>query len=127
MTDSAHQRHGFNDDHYKRLAVAVRELLVEKGVVTEEEIETFMARMGARSPELGARMVARAWTVPDYKERMLADGSAAASFNASAPAATRTPVPAKACFNSAYCRSSATTASNGRRRRACSAKRSTFL
>lgn len=78
MTDSAHQRHGINDDHYKRLAVAVRELLVEKDVITEDEVAEFMERMDARSPELGARMVARAWTDPAYKERMLADGSAAA-------------------------------------------------
>jgi nitrile hydratase len=78
MTDSAHHRHGFDDDTYKHLAVAVRELLVEKGVVTEDEIAAQMDRMDARSPALGARMVARAWTDPDYKARMLADGSAAA-------------------------------------------------
>ncbi len=78
MTDHAHLRHGVKDNHYKRLAIAVRELLIEKGVVTEDEIATFMARMDARSPELGARMVARAWVDPEYKKRMLADGSAAA-------------------------------------------------
>jgi nitrile hydratase len=78
MTDTAHQRHGINDDHYKRLAVAVRELLIENGVITEDEVADFMDRMDARSPELGARMVARAWTDPAYKKRMLADGSAAA-------------------------------------------------
>ena len=47
-------------------------------MITEAEVAEFMARMDARSPELGARMVARAWTDPAYKERMLADGSAAA-------------------------------------------------
>jgi nitrile hydratase len=78
MTDSAHHRHGFDDDTYKRLAVAVRELLVEKGVVTEDEIAAQMEKMDARSPALGARMVARAWTDEDYKARMLSDGSAAA-------------------------------------------------
>ena len=78
MTDSAHHRHGFDNDTYKRLAVAVRELLVEKGVITEDELATQMDRMDARGPEQGARMVARAWTDPDYKARLLANGSAAA-------------------------------------------------
>lgn len=78
MTDSAHHRHGFDSDTYKQLAVAVRELLVEKAVITEDELDRQMARMDARSPEQGARMVARAWTDPDYKARLLADGSAAA-------------------------------------------------
>ena len=78
MTDHAHLRHGVKDDYHKRLAVAVRELLVEKGVITEDEVATFMARMDARNPGLGARMVARAWVDPEYKKRMLKDGSAAA-------------------------------------------------
>ena len=78
MTDSAHHRHGFDNDTYKHLAVAVRELLVEKGVITEDELAAQMDRMDARGPEQGARMVARAWTDPDYKARLLTDGSAAA-------------------------------------------------
>ena len=35
--------------------------------------------MDARSPALGARVVARAWTDPAYKARLLADGTAAVS------------------------------------------------
>lgn len=35
--------------------------------------------MDARSPALGAKIVARAWTDPDYKTRLLKDGSAAAT------------------------------------------------
>ena len=63
---------------YQLLAEAVRELLIEKGVTTADEIRRAVERMDARSPDLGARMVARAWTDPAYKARMLADGSAAA-------------------------------------------------
>ena len=37
-------------------------------------IETFEHRMG---PHHGARVVARAWTDPGFKERLLADGTAA--------------------------------------------------
>jgi len=52
--------------------------LKAKGLVTEEEIETQIARTDRASPEIGARMVARAWTDPDYRALLLGDGSAAA-------------------------------------------------
>ena len=60
------------------LEIAVRELLVEKGVVTPDQIAAAIARMDARSPAMGARVVARAWTDPAYKARLLANGSEAA-------------------------------------------------
>ena len=53
-------------------------LLIEKGVVTEAEIQDNIAYMDSRSPANGARMVARAWTDDSFKERLLADGKAAA-------------------------------------------------
>ena len=52
--------------------------LVTKGVVSEAQIADQIARTSRASPETGARMVARAWTDPDYRALMLADGSAAA-------------------------------------------------
>ncbi|TVQ56494.1 MAG: nitrile hydratase subunit alpha [Rhodobacteraceae bacterium] len=61
----------------QRLEIAVRELLVEKGVATAAEIAAQIARMDARTPALGAQVVARAWTDPAFKARLLADGSAA--------------------------------------------------
>ena len=48
------------------------------GVVTEDEIATQIERTDRASPEIGARMVARAWTDPAYRRLMLTDGSAAA-------------------------------------------------
>ena len=59
------------------MEIAIRELMVEKGLATPAEIAAEVARMDARSPALGARVVARAWTDPDYRARLLADGSAA--------------------------------------------------
>ena len=59
------------------LEIAVRELLAEKGVFTEAQIAAAIERMDARSPAMGAQVVARAWTDPDFKARLLADGSAA--------------------------------------------------
>ena len=52
--------------------------LVAKGLVTEEEIAARQAQTDKASPEIGARMVARAWTDPDYRRLLLEDGAAAA-------------------------------------------------
>jgi nitrile hydratase len=52
--------------------------LLARGVVTEAEIQDRIARTDRASPEIGARMVARAWTDPDYRALMLRDGTAAA-------------------------------------------------
>ena len=65
--------------HYELMARAIRELLVEKGVVTPEEIRTQLEFMDSRSEAFGAQIVARAWVDPAYKERLLDDGTAAAS------------------------------------------------
>ncbi len=64
--------------YYQMMEVSLRELLVEKGVITETEVEQAMGEIRARNPERGAKMVARAWLDPEYKGRMLADGSKAA-------------------------------------------------
>jgi len=65
-------------DYFQLMEVSLRELLVEKGVVTEDAIAGAMAAMRERGPERGAAMVARAWVDPAYKARMLEDGSRAA-------------------------------------------------
>ena len=64
--------------YFQLMEVSLRELLVEKGVVSEDAIAGAMAAMRARGPERGAAVVARAWLDPAYKARVLADGSAAA-------------------------------------------------
>ena len=60
--------------HYQVMAVALRELLIEKCVLTADEIRAQIERMDARGPHLGARVVAKAWTDPAYKARLMADG-----------------------------------------------------
>ena len=64
--------------YFQLMEVTLRELLVEKGVVSATQIEEAIAIMGARGPERGAKMVARAWTDDAYRGRLLANGSAAA-------------------------------------------------
>jgi nitrile hydratase len=52
--------------------------LIARGVVTEDQIAARIEQTDRASPETGARMVARAWTDPAYRELLLRDGSAAA-------------------------------------------------
>jgi nitrile hydratase subunit alpha len=57
---------------------AIESVLVEKGILdinsVDEIVRQFEDNLG---PMNGAKVVARAWTDPAYKERLLADGTAA--------------------------------------------------
>ena len=57
---------------------AIEELLVEKGVLTEEDVRRQIEYMEARSPTNGAKLVARAWVDPGFKALLLSDTKAAA-------------------------------------------------
>jgi nitrile hydratase len=63
--------------YYRTMENAVRELLIEKGIITADEVRRAVEKMDARTPAQGARVVARAWSDPAYKARLLADGTAA--------------------------------------------------
>jgi len=63
--------------YWQRMEIAVRELLVEKGHLTPAEIAAQIDAMDARSPANGAAVVARAWSDPAFKARLLEDASAA--------------------------------------------------
>jgi len=60
--------------YWQTMEIAIRELLVEKGVTTNAEIANQIDAMDKRSPSDGAKVVARAWTDPDFKKRLLDDG-----------------------------------------------------
>lgn len=64
--------------YYHFLGMAMRELMIEKGIFSAEEERAAIEAMEARSPATGARIIARAWIDPDYKARLLTDGRAAA-------------------------------------------------
>ena len=57
---------------------AIEALLLEKGVLAEPEIQDRVSYMESRSPENGARLVARAWVDPEFKVRLLSDTKTAA-------------------------------------------------
>ncbi|MBE0612578.1 MAG: nitrile hydratase subunit alpha [Burkholderiales bacterium] len=64
--------------YYRRMQSAIEELLILKGVFSGADVEREVKAMDSRDPGRGAKMVARAWLDPDYKSRVLKDGSAAA-------------------------------------------------
>ena len=63
--------------YFQLMEVSLRELLVEKGLLTEEQIRREVEDMRARTPERGAKVVARAWVDPEYKKRLLENGTKA--------------------------------------------------
>jgi nitrile hydratase len=63
--------------YWQRMEIAVRELLIEKGVTTAAEIAAQIDLMDSRSPANGAAVVARAWSDPDFRTRLLQDAAEA--------------------------------------------------
>jgi len=58
----------------------LEERLIAAGLATDAELDGILERVfTSASPVNGAQMVARAWTDPAYRDRLLADGNAAAA------------------------------------------------
>lgn len=57
--------------------LAVRNLLLAKGIVTAQELRAEIERMDSRGPHNGARVVARAWNDPGFAARLAAGAGAA--------------------------------------------------
>jgi nitrile hydratase alpha subunit len=76
--DHPHESIAGDESPIATRARALEELLVEKGVVQREDVRRNVDWLVSRSPADGARLVARAWVDPDFKERLLADARAAA-------------------------------------------------
>jgi nitrile hydratase subunit alpha len=76
MTAAGH--HAIQPSPIEQRVAAIESLLVEKGLLTTELVdaivETYEKDVG---PLNGAKVVARAWVDPDYRARLLADGTAA--------------------------------------------------
>jgi nitrile hydratase len=61
-------------------AEALEALLVEKGIISTDAVDAVVdAFQNEIGPRNGARMVAKAWVDPDYRDRLLADATAAAA------------------------------------------------
>ena len=63
--------------YYQYLEISVRELLIENGILSAEDIRNAVKKMDSRGPELGAQVVARAWVDPQFKQLLLQDAPSA--------------------------------------------------
>jgi nitrile hydratase len=78
--DHDHDHEPIGRDHDPAAAArarALEELLVERGVIERDDVRRRIDRLVSRTPADGARLVARAWVDPGFKERLLADARAA--------------------------------------------------
>lgn len=57
--------------------IALRELLIEKGVLSADQIRKQVEDWEQKTPALGAEIVARAWEESEFKKKLLEDGTAA--------------------------------------------------
>jgi nitrile hydratase len=75
---SHHHHHGSELSEMQLRVRALESILTEKGYVDtaalDVVIETYETKIG---PHIGARIVARAWTNPEFKRQLLEDASAA--------------------------------------------------
>lgn len=80
--DHRHDHEDVKDDDphpspYDILSEAIHDLLIEKGHLAARQVSAMIERMEQAGPANGARVVARAWTDPEFKSRLLADGKQA--------------------------------------------------
>ena len=59
-------------------ARALELLLIEKGAISRDDVRKRIDWLVSRSPADGARLVARAWVDPDFRQRLLSDARSAA-------------------------------------------------
>jgi nitrile hydratase alpha subunit len=63
--------------YFDMLETALEELLIERRLILPGEIRRQIDVLDSRTPALGAKVIARAWTDPEYRSRLLADGRGA--------------------------------------------------
>jgi nitrile hydratase alpha subunit len=63
--------------YYELMAEAMKELLIEKGVVKAEDVRRNLEFLDSRDPAEGGTIIARAWTDDAFKARLLEDGTKA--------------------------------------------------
>src|SRR5689334_16022736 len=81
MHDHGHDHGGHHErpaSDSELRARALEALLVERGLVSTDAIDAIVASYeNDVGPQNGARVIARAWVDPEYRARLLRDGSAA--------------------------------------------------
>jgi nitrile hydratase len=77
--DDSAQEHGKYQplSYFQLMEVTLRELLVEKGLITEADVKRQVEEMRERTPERGARVVARGWIDAGFRKRLIENGTKA--------------------------------------------------
>lgn len=63
--------------YYELMAEAMKEILIEKGVVKADDVRRNLEFLDSRDPAEGATIIARAWTDAAFRQRLLEDGTKA--------------------------------------------------
>ena len=61
----------------RRRTQAVKDELIQKGLLAQDDVQRFLDLAEDWKPENGARVVARAWTDPTFRQRLLDDATSA--------------------------------------------------
>ncbi len=88
MSENEHHDHTHDHDHspivstdapgcYDVMETAFQELMIEKGYFTADEIRRQIEVLDSRNPALGAKVVAKGWTDPEFRARLLKNGRTA--------------------------------------------------
>lgn len=80
--DHDHEHPGTTPDvdeteRYQLMTTALKELLIEKGLIDAEVVRRGIEFLDAQEEGDGGKIIARAWSDPDFKARLLEDGTAA--------------------------------------------------
>jgi nitrile hydratase subunit alpha len=80
--DHIHSRHAPIEDreeltYYEKRTWAIQSLLVEKGIMTADDVRRQIEAVESRTPADGAKVIARAWVDPAFKARLLRDAKTA--------------------------------------------------
>ncbi|KAF0674805.1 nitrile hydratase subunit alpha [Profundibacterium mesophilum] len=80
MSPSGHPYRTDDDvplSYWQQMEIAIREILIEKGVTSAAEIAAQVEAMDARGPANGAALVARAWSDGEFRALLMRDAGAA--------------------------------------------------
>ena len=59
--------------YFKVMEAAVRDLLIEKDLITAEQIREKIEQMDARVPANGAKIIAKSWVDEEFKRKLIAN------------------------------------------------------
>ena len=76
--DPLHIPHDEREEtYYEKRIIALCNLMMDKGIITAQELLDVLQENEELNPSIGARVVARAWVDADFKQRLLNNGRAA--------------------------------------------------